>query len=87
MPDRALSDELLRAIAATVAAVTGARRVPRLTRATKAGQVPGWDSLMHSRIVLALEQRLGLRIDIVRSYELSDLGAFADYLAELARAR
>jgi acyl carrier protein len=81
-----LSDpDLLRIVAETVAAETGARRVRRLDRASRAGQIPGWDSLIHGRIVLALEERLGLRIDIARTYELADVGALVDYLAALMR--
>jgi acyl carrier protein len=74
---------LLRLIAEAVADETGARRPPRLTRATKAEEVPGWDSLIHSRIVLALEERLKIRIDIARTYELRDLGELVDYLSSL----
>jgi acyl carrier protein len=77
--------DLLRIIAESVAAETGAPRVRRLGRATRAAQVPGWDSLMHGRIVLALEERLGLSIDIARTYELEDIGALADYLSDLQR--
>ena len=79
--------ELMNIVAAAVTDVTGARRAPRLRRTTRAGQVPGWDSLMHARIVLALEERLGVRIDIARSYEFANVGQFIDYLAELAHAR
>ena len=78
---------LLGLIAETVAAETGARRVPKMTRATRAGQVPGWDSLIHARIVLALEDRLGVAIDIARTYDCADLGGLADYLAVLTASR
>jgi acyl carrier protein len=81
------ADMLLQTIAAVVAAETGARAMRRMTRQTRAAQVPGWDSLMHSRIVLALEERLALRIDVSRTYELRDLGEFADYLSALAGQR
>ena len=75
---------LLDLIAEIVAGETGSRRPPRLMRSTRAADVPGWDSLIHARIVLALEERLRCRIDIARTYELADLGALADYLAALA---
>jgi acyl carrier protein len=77
--------DLLRLIAETVAAETGARRMRRLDRATRAAQIPGWDSLIHGRIVLALEQRLGLAIDIAQTYECDDIGGLVDYLAALMR--
>jgi acyl carrier protein len=77
--------DLLRLIADIVAEETGAARPRRLIRARRAADVPGWDSLSHARIMLALEDRLGVRIDIQRSYELADLGALADYLAGLMR--
>jgi acyl carrier protein len=75
--------DLLRIVAEAVAAETGARRVRRLDRATRAAQIPGWDSLNHGRIVLALEERLGLAIDIAHTFELRDVGALVDYLAAL----
>ncbi len=85
MPDGGEKEAaLLRVIADVVAAETGARRVPRLRRAADAGDVPGWDSLMHSRIVLALEERLHIRIDIAHTYELRNLGDLVDYLAGLS---
>jgi acyl carrier protein len=78
-----MSDAMLRLIADIVAEETGGRRARRFTRATRAAQVPGWDSLIHGRIVLALEDRLGVRIDIGRTYDCRDVGGLADYLAEL----
>ena len=78
---------LLELIAETVAAETGARRARPMTRDTKAAQVPGWDSLIHARIVLALEDRLGVAIDIGRTYDCGDVGGLADYLASLTAAR
>jgi acyl carrier protein len=75
---------LLRLIAEIIAEETGAPRPPRMTRATRAGQVPGWDSLIHGRIMLALEDRLGFAIDIARTYECRDVGSLVDYLGELS---
>ncbi|HEY5209639.1 MAG TPA: acyl carrier protein [Stellaceae bacterium] len=77
--------DMLRLIADIVAEESGARRPGRLTRATRAIAVPGWDSLSHARIMLSLEDRLGVRIDIARSYEFDDLGGLVDYLARLTR--
>jgi acyl carrier protein len=80
------SAALLRLIAEIIADETGASRLPRMNRATRASQVPGWDSLIHTRIVLALEERLGLSIDVARTYECRDLGGLVDYLSELSAA-
>lgn len=80
------SAALLRLIADIIAEETGAARPPRMNRATRAAQVPGWDSLIHSRIMLALEERLGLSIDVARTYECRDLGGLVDYLGELSAA-
>ena len=82
-----MSDAMLRLIAEIVAEETGAARARRLTRATRAAQVPGWDSLIHGRIVMALEDRLGVRIDVARTYDCRDIGGLIDYLAELAASR
>ena len=76
---------MLHLLADIVAEESGARRHGRLTRATRAIAVPGWDSLSHARIMLSLEDRLGVRIDIARSYEFDDLGGLLDYLAGLTR--
>ncbi|MGH6982310.1 MAG: acyl carrier protein [Stellaceae bacterium] len=75
---------MLRLIAETVATETGAARVRPMNRATRAAQVPGWDSLIHARIVMALEDRLGVRIDIARTFDCGDVGVLADYLASLS---
>ena len=74
---------LLRLIAEIVADETGAGRVKRVMPKTRASQVPGWDSLIHGRIMLALEERLGVRVDIAHTYALRDLGGLADYLRAL----
>jgi acyl carrier protein len=47
-----------------------------------ADDVPGWDSLAHGRIVLALEMSLGRSIDIDATYEAATMGD----LAALVRA-
>jgi len=77
---------LLRLIAQIVADESGDARRRRLTRATRPAQVPGWDSLMHARIVLALEERLQVRVDIAHTYDIDDLGGLVDYLTRLAAA-
>jgi acyl carrier protein len=77
---------LLQLMAAVIADETGAARPRRLVRASRAAEIPGWDSLSHGRIMLALEARLGIAIDIALTYEFCDIGALVDYLADLQAA-
>jgi acyl carrier protein len=50
---------------------------------TTAGQIPGWDSLAHVRIVLNIEVRLDTPIDISDTYSAANVGE----LVELVRFR
>jgi len=86
---RAITREeaLLETIARVIADETGAARPPRIRRGTRAGQIPGWDSLTHCRILAGLEDSLRIRIDIDRTYEFGDVGELVDYLSELASFR
>src|SRR5262249_48372316 len=45
-----------------------------LTAATTAADVPGWDSLAHVRIIMNLEARLGVEIDISDTYRAATVG-------------
>jgi acyl carrier protein len=83
---RAITREqaLLETIARVIADETGAARPPRLRRETRAGQIPGWDSLTHFRILVGIEDSLRIRIDIDRTFEFGDVGELVDYLSELA---
>jgi len=46
----------------------------KLTMATTAENVPGWDSLAHVRIVLAAEQAFGLRFKTAEIAALKTVG-------------
>jgi acyl carrier protein len=45
-----------------------------LTDATVAAEVPGWDSLSHLNIVLAVEQHFGVRFEGVEVLRLKNVG-------------
>jgi acyl carrier protein len=48
---------------------------------TTAGMVPGWDSLSHARVVLAIEHQYGIRFktpEIIRVKNVGELQALVD---------
>lgn len=49
-------------------------------RGLTAAQVPGWDSLSHAELIMALEDALGVRIDPAKAFDYPDLGALVDDL-------
>jgi acyl carrier protein len=49
--------------------------------ATTALDIPGWDSLSHTILILAVEERFGVRLG--RDVELADVGELARHLATL----
>ncbi len=49
-----------------------------LDRECTAADVPGWDSLAHMRIMMNLEARLAIEIDIDRSYRARTIGELVD---------
>jgi acyl carrier protein len=53
-----------------------------LTRSTSAKDVAGWDSLSHVRLVVAVEQELGIRFDAAEISGLANVGEFADVIAK-----
>jgi len=54
-----------------------------IREAMTAGDVPGWDSLAHVRILLNLDVRLGVTIDIKQSYGAATI---ADLIPIVRRA-
>ncbi|MBI3515755.1 MAG: acyl carrier protein [Proteobacteria bacterium] len=42
--------------------------------ATKAGDVPGWDSLSHVKVILAVEKEYGLRFKTMELLRLKNVG-------------
>ena len=52
-----------------------------LEDATTAASVEGWDSLAHARIVMNLEARLDVDIDMDRTYRMATVGDLVDLVA------
>lgn len=46
----------------------------RITDATVMDDVPGWDSVAHIRIVVAVESRFGILLDPGEYMEIADVG-------------
>jgi acyl carrier protein len=53
-----------------------------VTRETTAFDIDGWDSLSHTDLMLAVEQRFGVELPPDRMFDLPDVGALADLIAE-----
>jgi acyl carrier protein len=53
----------------------------KLTRATTANEVDGWDSLAHVRIVVAAEQAFGVRFTTGEIASLKTVGDLVDLIA------
>lgn len=54
-----------------------------ITRATRAMDVRGWDSLSHTMILIQLEDGFGIRLPMDRVLRLSTVGDLVDLIAEL----
>jgi acyl carrier protein len=50
----------------------------RLGRATTAGDVPGWDSLAHVRLILAVEKAFGVKFSAAQVTKLKNVGDLVD---------
>lgn len=48
-----------------------------ITSDMTANDVPGWDSLAHVRIILEIAARLGISMDIERTYRAATIGDLA----------
>ncbi|MEQ9812310.1 MAG: acyl carrier protein [Azospirillaceae bacterium] len=59
-------------------------RVEDLPEDAAIGNTPGWDSLAHARVMLALEERLDRQLS---TDEIAAIGGLADIVAILAAAR
>ena len=53
-----------------------------LTPATSASDVPGWDSVAHITLVVAIEQRFGIRFKTAEIEELGNVGDLARLVGE-----
>jgi acyl carrier protein len=67
-------DEILQQIRAVVGEETQAPPTS-VTLDASANSIPGWDSLAHTRIVMNLESRLGVFLDMDATYRAANIGA------------
>lgn len=58
-----------------------------ITRDTTAADVDGWDSLMHVRLVMAIEKEFGARFTSSEVSSLTNVGDLLDVLERKAAAR
>lgn len=75
-------------LAAVVAVIARLFRVPAagISRATVANDVPGWDSLAHSTLILEVEKALGIGFADDEMFSFADVGALVDRAAALRSA-
>lgn len=76
-----MSDQILQVVA-TVLADTFKVPAAIVTRELDAADVQGWDSLAHSRVILAIERSLGVRLPTRRAFAAENVGALCDLVAE-----
>lgn len=65
---------------AFVASVLGVDR-SGLSLATAFGAIPEWDSVMHLRLVMEIQEEYGVDIPIERVPEVKTLGDFMEFVA------
>ncbi|HRE04429.1 MAG TPA: acyl carrier protein [Opitutaceae bacterium] len=58
-----------------------------ITRATRAMDVRGWDSLSHTMILIQLEDGFGVRLPMDRVLRLGTVGDLVDLIAEVISSR
>jgi acyl carrier protein len=75
-------NDLLEEVAGVVRDVFGDDQIT-LSESTTAGDVEGWDSLMHLNLIIALEKRFGIRFSTAEIARLKDEG---QNVASLLRA-
>lgn len=54
----------------------------RLTAGTSASDVPGWDSVAHITLVVAIEQRFGMRFNTAELEELRNVSDLVRLIAQ-----
>lgn len=77
-----MSDRILQGVA-TVLSDTFKVPAARVTRDLEAADVQGWDSLAHSRVILAIERSFGVRLPARRAFVAENVGALCDLVAEV----
>ena len=54
-----------------------------LSESSKSYEVTGWDSLAHTRIMMAIEEDFSISIDIQGTYAFSNIGGLITYIQSL----
>ena len=57
------------------------RTLPAIQESSTAKDIPGWDSLSHINIVLAVEQEFGVKLRASQIARLKDVGGFVDIIS------
>jgi len=80
-----MADDLLDAVKVVIAEETG--NAPEgISPTMTASDVPGWDSLAHARIMLEIAARLGITIEIEKTYRLATVADLVVFLRAEVRA-
>jgi acyl carrier protein len=57
-----------------------------LTRATTAADIPGWDSLAHVRLILAVQKAFNVKFSAAQVTKLKNVGELVDLVDQKAGA-
>ena len=76
------TEEILEKTAAIIRDTVRCGPVP-ISRATRAMDVRGWDSLSHTMILIQLEDGFGIRLPMDRVLRLGTVGDLVDLIAEV----
>jgi acyl carrier protein len=60
---------------------------PVITRDTVAADVPGWDSVAHSNLIMDIESELGIAFDLDEVFGFQSVGDLIDGAAKLAQPK
>jgi acyl carrier protein len=74
-PDRT---QILAEIERQLSKILLPRATPLLSDSTQATDIPGWDSLNHLKLLVALEARYKIRFDIGDLEDLNNMGELID---------
>lgn len=69
MPDRHIEAKVIAVVQRTFQAEDQA-----ITSETEAGDVPGWDSVAHSNLIMDIEDELGVSLDLNEVYDYQTVG-------------
>lgn len=57
-----------------------------ITRETVASDIPGWDSLSHSLVIMGIEEEYGIELPFEEIADLQNVGALADLVDRVKKA-